>query len=375
MTKKTALVSIVTLIIVSAVIIAIFWPDKSSIKRPQEPIGPYSYLIEEVKFQNTKANITLAGTLTLPSKGVKYPAVILITGSGAQNRDEEVLGHKPFLVIADHLTKKGIAVLRFDDRGVGQSTGNFKTATSLDFSTDVESAVAYLQTRKEIDKSRIGLIGHSEGGLIAPLVASGSDNIRFMVLLAAPAIDLGKLLLKQDELIARALGLSEREIQKMTSTNANAYSLVALSTDLKVLKNDLTKLAEKDILEIPPQLLPPKMTKEEFIAMQIDNLSSPWFQYVMKYNPGKTLEKVRCPVLALNGEKDLQVTPKENLSAIACALKNGGNSNITIKEFPDLNHFFQECETGSPLEYAKIEQTFSPKVLTEISAWILTQVR
>jgi pimeloyl-ACP methyl ester carboxylesterase len=375
MTKKTALASIVTLIIVSAVIIAIFWPGKSSIKRPQEPMGPYSYLIEEVKFQNTKANITLAGTLTLPSNGGKYPAVILITGSGAQNRDEEVLGHKPFLVIADHLTKKGIAVLRFDDRGVGQSTGNFKTATSLDFSTDVESAVAYLQTRKEIDKSRIGLIGHSEGGLIAPLVASGSDNIRFMVLLAAPAIDLGKLLLKQDELIARALGLSEREIQKMTSTNANAYRLVALSTDLKVLKNDLTKLAEKDILEIPRQLLPPKMTKEEFIAMQIDNLSSPWFQYVMKYNPGKTLEKVRCPVLALNGEKDLQVTPKENLYAIARALKNGGNSNITIKEFPDLNHFFQECETGSPLEYAKIEQTFSPKVLTEISAWILTQVR
>lgn len=219
------------------------------------------------------------------------------------------------------------------------------------------------------------MIGHSEGGLIAPLVASGSGNIRFMVLLAAPAIDLGKLLLKQDELIARALGLSEREIQKMTSTNANAYRLVALSTDLKVLKNDLTKLAEKDILEIPPQLLPPKMTKQEFVAMQIDNLSSPWFQYVMKYNPGKTPEKVRCPVLALNGEKDLQVTPKENLSAIARALKNGGNSNITIKEFPDLNHFFQECETGSPLEYAKIEQTFSPKVLTEISAWILTQVR
>ncbi len=375
MTKKTVLVSIVTLIIVSAVIIATFWPDKSAMKRPQEPKGPYSYVNEEVKFQNTKANITLAGTLTLPSKGGKYPAVVLITGSGAQNRDEEVLGHKPFLVIADHLTKNGIAVLRFDDRGVGQSSGNFKTATSLDFSTDVESAVAYLQTRKEIDKSRIGLIGHSEGGLVAPLVASGSDNIRFMVLLAAPAIDLGKLLLKQDELIARSLGISEPEIQKMKNTNASAYSLIAKSTDLKVLRNDLAKLAKKEILEIPPQLLPPKMTKEEFIATQIDNLSSPWFQYVMKYNPGKTLEKVRCPVLALNGEKDLQVTSKENLSAITRALKDGGNSNIITKEFPNLNHFFQECETGSPLEYAKIEQTFSPKVLTEISTWILAQVR
>lgn len=375
MTKKTAFVSIVTLIIVSAVIIATFWPDKSSMKRPQEPKGPYSYLNEEVKFQNTKANITLAGTLTLPSKAGKYPAVILITGSGAQNRDEEVLGHKPFLVIADHLTKNGIAVLRFDDRGVGQSSGNFKTATSLDFSTDVESAVAYLQTRKEIDKSRIGLIGHSEGGLVAPLVASGSENIRFIVLLAAPAIDLGKLLLKQDELIARSLGISEPEIQKIKNTNAIAYSLIAKSSDLKVLRNDLVKLAEKEILKIPSQLLPPKMTKEEFIATQIDNLSSPWFQYVMKYNPGKTLEKVRCPVLALNGEKDLQVTPKENLAAITRALKDGGNSNITTKEFPNLNHFFQECETGSPLEYAKIEQTFSPKVLTEISVWILAQVR
>lgn len=375
MTKKTALVSIIILVIISSVVVTAFWLDKPSSKRPQEPVKPYPYLSENVTFQNAKANITLAGTLTLPSKNGTYPAVVLITGSGAQNRDEEILGHKIFLVISDHLTRNGIAVLRFDDRGVGQSTGNFKTATSLDFSTDVESAVDYLKTRKEIDKSKIGLAGHSEGGMIAPMVATGSGNIAFMVLLASPAIAPEKALLIQDELIAKALGVSEPEIQKLKNVNAKAYHIVAKSTDRNTLKADLTKLSEDNILEIPSQLMPPKMTKKEFVDMQIDNLSSPWFQYLMQYDPGKTLEKVKCPVLAMNGGKDLQVTAKENLPAIIIALKKGGNKNITTKELPNLNHLFQDCETGSPMEYAAIEQTFSPEALTEMSTWILKQVK
>ncbi|HAH58159.1 MAG TPA: alpha/beta hydrolase, partial [Bacteroidales bacterium] len=192
--------------------------EKEVIKRPQEPSKPYNYYSEEVTFQNTKANILLAGTLTLPEKEGNFPVVILITGSGPQNRDEELLGHKPFLVIADYLTKNGIGVLRYDDRGVGQSTGDFKAATTADFATDVESAIEYLKTRKEVNVHKIGLIGHSEGGIIAPMVASASNDVSFIVLLAGTGIRGDKLLLLQQELIAKANGVSETEIEKSIKT-------------------------------------------------------------------------------------------------------------------------------------------------------------
>ena len=193
--------------------------EKEKFVRPQEPTKPYPYYSEDVIFENKKDKITLAGTLTLPTKEGNYPVVVLITGSGPQNRDEELLGHKPFLVLADYLTKNGIAVLRFDDRGIGESQGDFKTATSLDFASDVESAVNYLQTRKEINKKKIGLIGHSEGGIIAPMVAAKSKDIDFIVLLAGTGIPGGELMLLQKELIERASGANEADIQKGQMTN------------------------------------------------------------------------------------------------------------------------------------------------------------
>lgn len=344
-------------------------------KRPQEPSKPYPYYSEEVTFPNTKANISLAGTLTLPEKKGNFPVVILITGSGPQNRDEEILGHKPFLIISDHLTKNGIGVLRYDDRGVEQSTGDFSTATSADFATDVESAIDYLKTRKEIDKSKIGLVGHSEGGLIAPIVASESKDVSFIVLLAGTGIRGDKLLLLQQELISRAGGVSETEIEKSMEANARLFEMVAKSADVSKLKEDLANEMNEIFKNDTTAEIPNGMTQDEFISMQVEQITSPWMRYFMKFDPASALEKVKCPVLAVNGEKDLQVPSKENLTAIKNALKKGGNNKVTTIEFPGLNHLFQECETGSPAEYSTIEQTFSPKALEAITSWIKAQAK
>jgi len=349
--------------------------EKEILKRPQEPTKPYSYYSEDVTFQNTKANISLSGTLTLPKKNGFFPSVILITGSGPQNRNEELLGHKPFLVISDYLTKKGIAVLRYDDRGIGDSKGDFKTATTVDFATDVESAINYLKTRKEINKNKIGLVGHSEGGLIASIVASKSKDISFIVLLAGTGIQGDKLLLLQQKLISRAKGISETDIKKSNQTNVKLFEIVIQSNDNQKFKTDLTNHIKETLKSDTSIEIPNGLTKEEFISIQVNQISNPWMQYFIKFNPATVLEKVKCPVLAMNGEKDLQVPSNENLTAIKNALKIGGNENVTIKEFPRLNHLFQECKTGLPNEYAKIEQTFSPIVLTEISNWILNQIK
>ena len=349
--------------------------EKEVVKRPQEPSKPYSYYSEDVTFQNPKANISLAGTLTLPEKEGVFPVVILISGSGPQNRDEELVGHKPFLVISDYLTKNGIAVLRYDDRGVGQSKGDFKTATTTDFATDVESAITYLKTRKEINKKQIGLVGHSEGGLIAPMVASKSKDVNFIVLLAGTGIQGDKLLLLQQELIAKANGASESDIKKSVQANANLFKMVLQSNDNQKLKADLTNKINEIVKNDNSSEIPKGMTKDQYIALQVDQITSPWMEYFMKYNPVPALEKVKCAVLAVNGEKDLQVPPKENLTAIKNALTKGGNKNVNTIEFPNLNHLFQECKTGSPNEYASIEQTFSPRALAEITQWIKSQTK
>ena len=349
--------------------------EKEVAKRPQEPQKPYPYYSEDVVFQNTKANISLAGTLTLPQKEGNFPVVILISGSGAQNRNEEILGHKPFLVLSDYLTKNGIGVLRYDDRGTAESKGDFKAATSADFADDVESAVAYLKTRKEINKKKIGLVGHSEGGVIAPMVASKSKDVSFIVLLAGTGIQGDKLLLLQQGLIAKANGVSDDDIKKSNQTNTKIFEMVVKSNDSQKLKTDLTNLMNEILKNDPNSQIPNGMTKDQFVSAQVNQVASPWMQYFMKLNPAVALEKTKCAVLAVNGEKDLQVPPKENLTAIKNALTKGGNKNVKTIEFPSLNHLFQECKTGSPSEYATIEQTFSPTALEEITKWIKIQTK
>lgn len=348
--------------------------EKEIIIRPQEPIKPYAYHSEDINFENKDAGISLAGTLTLPQKDGIFPAVVLISGSGPQNRDEEIVGHKPFLVLADFLTKNGIAVLRFDDRGTALSEGDFKMATTIDFSTDVAAGVQYLKTRKEINKKKIGLIGHSEGGIIAPIVANNSNDIAFMILLAGTGIPGNQLLLLQHELIGKAAGMSDEDLQKAHKVNKGAFELLTKFTDTPQLKIALTTYL-KQALSANPTAKIEGMDEDDYIKLQVDQITSPWMQYFITYNPAPALEKVKCPVLALNGEKDLQVPPKENLEAIKKALIKGGNKEVTTKVLPNLNHLFQECETGSPNEYTMIEQTFSPLALTEILKWLQIQIK
>jgi alpha/beta superfamily hydrolase len=285
------------------------------------------------------------------------------------------LGHKPFFVLADHLTKSGIAVLRFDDRGTAKSTGDFATATSLDFVIDVEYAIKYLQTRKEINKKRIGLVGHSEGGIIAPMVAAESKDINFIVLLAGMGIPGDQLLLLQQELIGKAMGVSEEELQKTRSINKAAFDIIIKSTNTESLKTELTNYIKQTLKDNPESIESTGMIETDFIKLQVNQLTSPWIQYFIKYDPSSILEKVKCPILAINGEKNLQVPAKVNLYTIEKTLKKGGNDKVTIKELPNLNHLFQKCETGLPNEYATIEQTFSPIALEEISKWIIKQMK
>ncbi len=340
--------------------------EEKELKRPQEPKKPYPYVEEQLKFMNPIDKITLAGTLTIPKEKANCPAVVLISGSGAQNRNEEILGHKPFLVLADHLTRNGIAVLRYDDRGTAESEGDFSTGTAYDFSTDAEAAFNYLRSRKEVNGSRIGLIGHSEGGMIAPMIAARNKNVGFLVLLAGTGVRGDQIILTQSVLIGQANGIPTEELLKGKEVNKGAFDLV-----LDTLKNDsleqvLTRyfyaLDNSDTLE--------GITVEQMVNKNVQTLINPQIKYFIRYDPEPALTKLSCPVLALNGARDLQVEPEENIEAIRKALEAGGNTQLTTKIFPRLNHLFQECKTGSINEYGVIEQTLSPDVLQEISQWI-----
>jgi hypothetical protein len=338
-------------------------------KRPQEPKKPFPYKSEEVKFINPETGDTLAGTLTLPDEAGPFTAVILVTGSGPQNRDEELLGHKPFFVLADYLTRNGIAVLRYDDRGIGESTGEFTEATSEDFADDALAAVEFLKVRKDINK--IGVAGHSEGGLIAPMVAIQSDDVDFIVLIAGTGIRGDSILMLQTELIMRASGIEEKLIKRDLNFFRKGYNELLSDKDDEQLKQALIAIINEAYESLSDAEKLEVGNKEMMVESQLGMLLSPWFRYFVQYDPYPTLTKVKCPVLAINGEKDLQVPPKENLSAIEKALKEGGNKNYKIVEMPGLNHLFQKSETGTPTEYGKIEETFSPDAMKVISDWIL----
>lgn len=348
--------------------------ESNTLIRPQEPLQPYSYYSEDIVFTNVKDDVTLSGTLTLPQKNGKFPIFILITGSGPQNRDEEIFGHKPFLVISDFLAKNGIGALRYDDRGIAKSTGNFNTSTSLDFASDVDAAISYLKTREDIDKNKIGLIGHSEGGLIASIIASRNKDVNSVILLAGTGISGDKLLLLQQELIARTVGVSEDDIRKSKEINSKVFKMAIASESQEKLKVDLSNYIQQTLKNDSSTKIPNGMSEREFIDIQVANIVNPWMNFFLQYDPSTALTKVNCPVLALNGEKDLQVPPKENLAAIQSSLAKAGNKDVTVKIFPNLNHLFQECKTGVPNEYINIEQTFSPLALEEMRKWILKRV-
>lgn len=345
----------------------------TKLNRPQEPKPPFPYKSEEVSYENAAAKVKIGGTLTLPKEGGLHPVVLLITGSGQQDRDETLLGHKPFLVIADYLTRRGIAVLRVDDRGIGKSTGNFATSTTFDFADDVLAGVEYLKTRKDIDPKRIGLIGHSEGGVIAPIVASKSKDVAFIVLLAGTGLPGDEIIYMQGRLIALANGSKKEHVDHGEEIQRKLFTLVKNEKPSAELIARLKKLMTEEIAKSSEEEKKEIEKEGGMAAMeaQFSQFVSPWFRAFLIHDPRPVLAQVKCPVLALNGELDLQVPCKENLEAIKATLDKAGHKEHTIKAFPKLNHLFQKCSTGSPTEYGKIEETFNPEVLKTMGDWIL----
>lgn len=346
--------------------------------RPQEPKAPYPYDEEEVVYHNEKDRVQLAGTLTLPRSKRPFPAVLLITGSGPQDRNESLLGHKPFLVLADHLTRLGIAVLRVDDRGTFKSTGNFNEATSEDFAADALAGVEYLKTRREIAPKQIGLIGHSEGGLIAPLLAARSGDIAFIVMMAGPGLSGEQILYRQADMISRASGVSDELIALNRGAQERMFAIIKQEKDSVIAEQRIRE--EAKIFREAAVGTRAEGNEEQqravnlisaAIEVQAKLVVKPWFRFFLTYDPRSALMKVRCPVLAINGEKDLQVPAEENLTAIRQALEAGGNKDYTTVSLPNLNHLFQTCRTGALSEYMQIEETISPAALETISKWIL----
>ena len=340
--------------------------------RPQTPKGPFPYKIEEVKVENKSDDVTLAGTLTIPEEGSRFPVAVLVSGSGPQDRDETLLGHKPFHVIADHLSRNGIAVLRYDDRGTAKSTGDFSSATTRDFANDASAAVAYLKNRKEFDPNRIGIIGHSEGGLVGPMVAAENENVGFVIMLAGPGVNGEKIVYDQSRAMAAALGVpkeqldgQEKAIKKALELSKTAESDEAFNDGIKKMLKEIThELGE----EVPPE-------SEEMSVAKFAQFRTPWFRYFLKHEPAPVLSKVKCPLLVLNGELDLQVTHELNIGAIKETLKAAGKQNVTYRVFPKLNHLFQKCKTGSTIEYAEIDETFNQEVLDVMTDWIQSKTK
>ena len=339
-------------------------------KRPQEPQPPFPYKVEEVSVKNTQDGITLAGTLTLPEKGNKFPAVVLVTGSGAQNRNEEIMGHKPFLVIADYLTRNGIAVLRCDDRGTAASQGDYASATNEDFAKDTEAALNYLRSRKEINTKKIGIIGHSCGGTIAFDIAAKAPNISFIISLAGAAVRGDSLMLKQVELISKSQGMPDPVWQTMKPSVRHRYSLLQ-QTDKS--SDEIRKEVYADVTRTMSAEQLKDLNTVQQLSAQINSMTSPWYLHFMRYDPTASLKKIKCPVLALNGEKDIQVDADMNLTAIKQHISENGNKNVTIKAYPKLNHLFQTCEKGTLAEYGQLEETINPEVLKDMTEWIKKQ--
>lgn len=328
--------------------------------RPQNPLRPLPYRSEDLTYENKGAGVVLAATLTIPEGKGPFPAVVLITGSGAQDRDEALAGHRPFLVLSDYLTRHGIAVLRADDRGTAKSTGSFAGATTADFATDTEAGVAFLKSRKEIDPHKIGLVGHSEGGIIAPLVASRNPDVAFIVMMAGSGVSGDEILIAQSQLIAEASGVGQAELEKIGTRQRAVMALARRERDPAAFERGLREILGGQI-------------PEDQMATAVKQMTSPWIRYFIEYDPAPALRKVKCPVLALNGSKDLQVPPKQNLPAIRKALEAGGNTHFEVVEMPGLNHLFQTAKTGSPSEYFQIEETIAPAALEKIAGWIVKQ--
>lgn len=328
---------------------------------------------ENVTFLNPKDSIQLYGSISLPDREGTYPAVILISGNGEHDRDAKFGSHKPFLDVSNHFVKQGIAVLRYDKRGVGESEGDYSSATSFDFAEDVRAAVAYLLTKDQIQKQNIGLIGHSEGGLIAPIVAANNSDIAFIISLAGSSIPGDQILLSQQKAIATAKGITPKKINESQKLNNDAFKIVKQYTQSDTLNKHMVayikSISEND------QDKPEGMTFDEYVNLQVNAVLRPWMVNFLRFKPETYIQQVKCPVLALNGDRDLQVLAKDNLPEWKRILEASGNNEITIKELSGLNHLFQSCKTGLPGEYEEIDESFSFTAMEEMTNWIEQKLR
>jgi uncharacterized protein len=333
-------------------------PGPLDYRRPQDPIPPYPYRQQDVTFSNADAGVTLAGTLTWPKGPGPFKTVALITGSGAQNRNEEGKNHRPFLVLSDALTRAGIATLRWDDRGFGKSTGDFDSATTQDFASDVRSAVRYLRQQSFFVPSAIGLVGHSEGGIVGPMAADGNPDVAFLVLLAGPGESGDQIIIHQDRAIGAAMGVPPDQLDQQEALDKSLYACFYQTSDPAVLD----------------QLLRAVLTQAGVTGAEQDatvaGLNTPWMRYFVTYDPIPVLKRTRIPVLALDGSLDTQVVADQNLPPIQAALTAAGNLDATTQKLPGLNHLFQHAITGSPTEYGEITETMAPEVLAEVPDWI-----
>jgi len=346
------------------------------LKRPQEPQPPFPYMEEEVTFQNSVQGFTLAGTLTLPEGEGPFPAVVLVTGSGSQNRDEEIFGHKPFKLIADYLTRNGIVVLRYDDRGVGASGGNAAGSTTGDLAEDARAAIDYLLKRSDIEPSKIGIIGHSEGGMIAFMLASSHKDIAYIVSLAGPGVDGRTILLDQSEHIASLSGAGDAILEDNRTVMSGVYDIMINNPSYEVWEEATIKFTSEfysERLEGNYSEAEIERGKENLLA-SIPEAAYAWMRYFVMFDPAPLFGSITCPVLALNGEKDCQVLPEQNIGAIKNGLQSAGNTDTKTMILPGLNHLFQNCETGLLNEYGIIEETFDQKTLEIMSEWIQQQV-
>lgn len=337
------------------------------INRPQEPKGPIDYPAEEVTFINPIDKNTLAGTLTLPKNKKDFPVVVLITGSGAQDRNSSLYNHQPFAVIAHDFAQKGIGVLRLDDRGIDGSSKGSPEDTSANFAGDISAAVDFLHAK---GFKKIGVLGHSEGGMIAPIVATQNKKVQFIISLAGPGIPIDRLMLLQSQSVAKAQGATASQIATSTALNEKIYAYI-INYSGNNLKTEFKEYIREEFKKITQNQGLTENQIDTFVSQQTSVITSPWYVYFLKFNPEAYWSKVKVPVLALNGSLDVQVKAAENLAGIQNSLQKGGNKKGTIKEFPGLNHLFQEAKTGTVAEYESLEQTISPMVLNTMSEWIL----
>ena len=347
-------------------------------KFPQTPKAPFPYKSEEITYRNEKADIQLGGTITIPQlkEGQKAPVLLLITGSGAQDRDETIAGHKPFWVIADHFSRRGFAVLRVDDRGVGASGGNPQSATTADFVTDVQAGINYLQAHPDIDPKRIILMGHSEGGLIAMMVAAKSRrSIAGIISLAGPGLPMSELMTQQIADLAKKEGLGEAYIQASIDYSSKLYELVKADRKNKLNVNTLLEKMKPYYDGLSQDIKDSLQLTEQRLMQSCATVTNPWFRYFIKINPAPYLKKITCPVLALNGGADIQVAAGPNLEAIAKGIRKNGNKEVTCTEIQGLNHLFQSCQSCTIQEYAELEETFSPAVLKAIEGWLMKRYK